>query len=103
MGKEKLGKNRTDIFSFLLVGLGLFSKIRTGDQIEFKNIGDSLVKFVYNNGVSVNVIKRSYELDYKLRSDRFYSMHFLHDGIFGLVLVLMVQVIMLIRLPKVII
>ena len=72
-------------FPFLLVGLGLFSKIRTGDQIEFKNIGDSLVKFVYNNGVSVNVIKRSYELDYKLRSDRFYSMHFLHDGIFGLV------------------
>lgn len=41
--------------------------------------------FVYNNGVSVNVIKRSYELDSRLRSDRFYSLHFLHDGVFGLV------------------
>lgn len=57
MGKEKLGKNRTDIFSFFTCRVGAFSKIRTGDQIEFKNIGDSLVKFVYNNGVSVNVIK----------------------------------------------
>ena len=43
---------------FYLSGWGFFSKIRTGDQIEFKNIGDSLVKFVYNNGVSVNVIKK---------------------------------------------
>ena len=72
-------------FPFLLVGLGIFSKIRTGDKIEFSNVGDSIVDFVYNNGVSVNVIKRSYELDSRLRSDRFYSLHFLHDGVFGLV------------------
>lgn len=44
-------------FPFLLVGLGIFSKIRTGDKIEFSNVGDSIVDFVYNNGVSVNVIK----------------------------------------------
>lgn len=73
-------------FPFFIVGLGLLSKIRTGDKIEFNGIGDSLVKFVYNNGVSVNVIKRSYELDQELRSDRFYSMHFLHDGVLGLFL-----------------
>lgn len=73
------------LFPFILVGLGLFSQIRVGDKVEFKNIGDSVVKFVYNNGVSINVIKRAYELDDRLRADRYYSMHFLHDGIFGFV------------------
>ena len=101
MDKEKLDKDGVDSI-FLLVGLGIFSKIRTGDQTEFSNVGDSIGDFVYNNGVSVNVIKRSYELDSRLRSDRFYSLHFLHDGVFGLVLVLMAQVIMRIRLPRVI-
>lgn len=69
----------------LLTFLGIFSQMRVGEKVEFKNMGDSIVKFVYNNGVSINVIKRAYELDDVLRSDRYYSMHFLHEGLFGLV------------------
>lgn len=82
MDKEKLDKDGVDSISFFTCRIRDFSKIRTGDKIEFSNVGDSIVDFVYNNGVSVNVIKRSYELDSRLRSDRFYSLHFLHDGVF---------------------
>lgn len=73
------------LFPILLVFLGIFSQIRVEENFEFKNMGDPIVRFVYNNGVSVNVIKRAYELDDALRADRYYSMHFLHEGILGLV------------------
>lgn len=73
------------MFPFLLIGLGLYSKIRANERIEFNSIGDSLIGFVYQNGVSVNVIKRSYELEDLLNKDRYYSLHFIHDGIPGLI------------------
>lgn len=71
-------------FPFLLIGLSALNDIRKGEKISFDNAMDGVINFVYQQGVSVNVIKHTYEHTDKLESDSFYSLSFLHNGIFSL-------------------
>ena len=71
---------------FILSALGLLSQLRVGEDITYFSLGKSVIDFIYNNGVSINVIKRAYEFEANLNSDRFYSLHFLHEGVIGLIM-----------------
>lgn len=66
-----------------LIVLSLLTQWREGTEITFNGLFEEIRSFFYQQGVSVNVIKRSYQFENRLRADRLYSMEFLYDGILG--------------------
>lgn len=67
----------------LLLGLATVEYLRAGDSMQAGGPFSALLDFVYDQGVSINVIKRSYQYRNLLRGDRLYSLFFLHTGVFS--------------------
>lgn len=66
-----------------LLLLSLLSQIREGNGIDSIEIVMGIPNYFYQQGVSVNVIKRSYEFASRLNSNHLYSMSVFTDGILG--------------------
>lgn len=66
--------------------LSLLSQIREGNGIDSIKIIMGIPDYFYQQGVSVNVIKRAYEFAYRLNSDHLYSMSVITDGVIGRIL-----------------
>lgn len=69
----------------MLSVLSVIQWIRQGASGSGKKFLDAFLSFFYDQGVSINVIKRAYEFGAYLRADRLYSMFFAHTGIFSLI------------------
>ena len=63
--------------------LSLLSQIREGSGINSIGIIMGIPNYFYQQGVSVNVIKRSYEFASELNRDHLYSMSVITDGLLG--------------------
>lgn len=70
---------------FIFLGLGIIDYVRAGDNISIDNFLRIIPDFIYDQGVSINVIKRAYQYKYLLNNDRVYSFFFLHTGIFSFI------------------
>lgn len=66
-----------------VVSLSLLSSLREGRIPSVSNISEELISFFYQQGVSVNVIKRSYQYSFLLPEDKYYSLEFFTTGILG--------------------
>lgn len=71
----------TPIFLILLAAM---NDLRKGEEVSFSSAADGLTNFVYQQGVSVIVIKRAYENEKQLESDSYYSLHFLNENLFSI-------------------
>lgn len=71
------------IFPFFIVSLGIIGQLRVGSNLDNTNIFKTFIDFFYDQGVSINVIKRSYNLSENLNSDRLYSLSFIPESIIG--------------------
>ena len=69
-----------------LVCLSAIESIRAGERFRLSGGFHTLVDFFYHQGVSVNVIKRSYEYAAKLPADKYYSMTGFTESIIGRIL-----------------
>ena len=67
-----------------LILLTAMNDLRKGEEVSFNSVADGLTNFVYQQGVSVVVIKRAYENEKQLNSDSYYSLHFLNENLFAL-------------------
>lgn len=72
------------LLPFFLILLTAMNDMRSGEKVSFSSATDGLTNFVYQQGVSAVVVKRAYENEEALKSDSFYSLHFLHEGLFSL-------------------
>ncbi len=63
--------------------LSLLSQIREGNGVNSVELVMGIPNYFYQQGVSVNVIKRSYEFASRLNSDHLYSMSVITDGVLG--------------------
>ena len=63
--------------------LSLLSQIREGNGIDSIEIVMGIPNYFYQQGVSVNVIKRSYQFASRLNNNHLYSMSVFTDGILG--------------------
>lgn len=72
------------VLPLFLILLTAMNDLRTGSDISFSSATDGLTNFVYQQGVSGIVIKRAYENEKTLKSESFYSLHFLNEGVFSL-------------------
>lgn len=71
------------LFPILIIFLGFIGNIRIGVNNNNANFIISFIDFFYDQGVSINVIKRSFNLQYLLNSERYYSLSFIPESIFG--------------------
>lgn len=71
------------LFPVLIIILSLIGQVRAEQEIGTSSFLKYIIDFFYDQGVSINVIKRSYELNHMLNSDRYYSLSFLPEGILG--------------------
>ena len=72
------------VLPLFLILLTAMNDLRSGNDVSFSSATDGLTNFVYQQGVSGIVIKRAHENENALKSDSFYSLHFLNEGIFSL-------------------
>lgn len=71
---------------FALVFFALFNYWRAGDAASSGGLLEGIRSFFYQQGVSVNVIKRAYDYQWALPQDKYYSCGFLFSGTFARVL-----------------
>lgn len=72
------------IMPAFLILLTAMNDLRAGEEVSFSSASDGLTNFIYQQGVSVVVIKRAYENEKALKSDSYYSLHFLNENLFAI-------------------
>ena len=86
-GKKKVTKRRVFIGLALspiaLVCLSAIESIRAGERFRLSGGFHTLVDYFYHQGVSVNVIKRSYEYAAKLPAGKYYSLTGFTESVIG--------------------
>lgn len=70
-------------FPLFIILLGVVGQLRIGLNVKNFNVFKIFIDFFYDQGVSINVIKRSYNLSELLNSDRYYSLSFIPESIIG--------------------
>ncbi len=65
---------------FLAVLMTILSNVRMGDQAQTASLIDGLLSFIYDQGVTGNVIKRAYMYKDQI-PDQIYTLEFFHSGI----------------------
>ncbi|OUQ67899.1 hypothetical protein B5E53_07850 [Eubacterium sp. An11] len=71
---------------FAIVFLSLVSAWREGIKISIDGLWNEIQDFFYQQGVSINVIKRSFQYEALLPEGKYYSLEFLSTGVIGKIL-----------------
>lgn len=66
---------------FLAVFFSWYSIWRTGETVNGMTFISGIKDFIYDQGVSINIIKRAYMYQDRIPSDQIYTLEFLHSGI----------------------
>lgn len=72
---------------FIAISASYYNNIRFGESNEDKTVTNSFTDFFYDQGVSINVVKRAYELEESIPKQKdYYVFEFLHSGILARIL-----------------